>query len=201
MQLSAKVKLEEPAFEDEDTTDLTIHVILIMETVYLGETHRGSFFHYVGQLLSSLFSFTSHVSWCVLKEINGLYVKLVSHMPMRGSSYLALPSDFQCLNRLFNVRNRDDNNCFLYCYVVAWQLVYAQSLNENVGRRMRTNPETYSPSNGLSHEPVGDFEMQMAFNQIPRFESLNNFRVPYCVVKGKISFHCDYRNDRNYHSS
>ena len=200
MQLSAKVKLEEPAFEDEDTTDLTIHVILIMETVYLGETHRGSFFHYVGQLLSSLFSFTSHVSWWVLKEINGLYVKLVSYMPMRGSSYLALPSDFQCLNRLFNVRNRDDNNCFLYCYVVAWQLVYAQSLNENVGRRMRTNPETYSP-NGLSHEPVGDFEMQMAFNQIPRFESLNNFRVPYCVVKGKISFHCDYRNDRNYHSS
>ena len=95
----------------------------------------------------------------MLKAINGLYVKLVSYVPIRGSSYLALPSDLQSMNCLLNIRNREDKNCFLYCSVAAWHFIYAQSLYENVGWRMRTNPETYSPSNPMTHQPVGDFEM------------------------------------------
>ena len=58
VQLSARVKLEKPALEDEDATDLTIHVNSKMETVYLGETHRGRFFHDVGSnVIESRFKF------------------------------------------------------------------------------------------------------------------------------------------------
>ena len=178
VQLSARVKLEKPALEAENATDLTIHVNSKMETVYLGERlTEDAFFTMLDQMLSSVFSFTSHGSGWMLKEINGLYVKLVSYVPIRGSSYLALPSDLQSMNCLLNIRNREDNNCFLYCYVAAWPFTYAQSLYENVGWRMRTNPETYSTSNPMTHEPVGDFEMPMAFNQIPRFENLNKVQV------------------------
>ena len=109
MQLSARVKLEKPALEDEDATDLTIHVNSKMETVYLGERLTDdAFFTMLDQMLSSLFSSTSHGSEWMLKDINGLYVQLVSYVPIRGSSYLALPSDLQSMNCLLNIRNRED---------------------------------------------------------------------------------------------
>ena len=129
VQLSARVKLEKPALEDENAANLTIHVNSKTETVYLGERlTEDAFFKMLDQMLSILFSFTCHGSGWMLKDINGLYVKLVSYVPIRGSSYLALPSDLQSMNCLLNIRNREDNNCFLFCYVAAWLLTYAQSL-------------------------------------------------------------------------
>ena len=149
-----------------------------METVYLGERLiEDVFFTMLDQMVSSLFSFSSQGSGWMLKDINGLYVKLVWYVPIRGSSNLAFPNDLRSMNCLLNIRNREDNNCFLYCYVAAWPFTYAQSLYENVGWLMRTNPKTYSRSNPMRHQPVGDFELPMAFNQIPRFENLNKVQV------------------------
>ena len=137
----------------------------------------------------------------MLKEINGLYVKLVSYVTFRGPSYLALPSDLQSMNCLLSIRNREDSNCFLYCYVSPWHLAHAQSLYENVGWRMGTNPEKYSPSNPMTHQPV-DFKMPMAFNQIPRPEIFNKVQVNvFRYQKRRISFHCEYHNDRSCFSS
>ena len=42
---------------------------------------------------------------------------------------------------------------------------------------MRTNPETYSPFNPMTHQPVGNFGMPMAFNQVLSFENLNKVQV------------------------
>ena len=176
MQLSAEVKSEKP-LEDEDATDLTIRVNSKIETVYLGERlTEEAFFMMVDRMLSSLFSFISHGSGWLLKEMNRLNVKLVSYIPIRGSSYPALPSDLQSMNCLFNIRDQENNNC-IYCYVGAWHLAYGQSLFENIGSRMKTNPETYSPSSPMTHLPVGDFEIPMAFSQIPRFENLNKVQI------------------------
>ena len=160
-------------------------------------------------MLSSLFSFTSHGSGWILKDINGFYVELVWYVPLRGSFYLALPSDLQSMNCLLNVKNPEDNNCFLYCYVAVWLFAYAQSLHENVGWWMRTNPEIYSRCNPVKHHLV-----PMAFDQTLSFENLNKVQVNafryqkkdliplmHSVSKRKISFHCEYHNDRNCHSS
>ena len=85
VHLSAEVKLEKPASEDEDVSDLTINVNSEIETVYLGEKFTDdAFFTMLDQILSSLFSFTSHGSGWMLKDINGLYVKIVSYVPIRG---------------------------------------------------------------------------------------------------------------------
>ena len=49
VQLSGRVNVEKPALEDEDATDLTIHVNSKMETVYLGERlTEDAFFHDFG---------------------------------------------------------------------------------------------------------------------------------------------------------
>ena len=176
--LSATVKMEKPALEDEVATDFMIHLNSKMETVYLGRRlAEDVFFTMLGQVLSSLFSFTSHGSSWMLEDINGLYVKLASYIPSRGSSYLALTSELQSMNCLLNIRNREENKCFLDCYVAAWHFNFAQSLYETVGWRMRPNPGTHIPSNPMTHQTVGDFEMPMTFKQILRFENLSKVQV------------------------
>ena len=178
VQLSSKVKLEKPALDDEEGMDLAIHVNSKMETVYLGEELTDeTFFSMLDQMLTSLLSFTAHGSGWMLKEITGVHVKLVSYLPIRGSSYLPLPTSLQSMNCLLNIRNREDNNCFLYCYVAAWHFNFGQSLYDNVGWRMKTSPQTYSASNPLAHQPMGEFQMPMGFNDIPRFENLNIVQV------------------------
>ena len=145
-----------------------------MKTVYLGERlPEDAFFTMLDQLLSSLFSFTSYGRGWMLKEINDLYIKLVSYDTIRCPSYPALPSDLQSLNCLLNIKKWEDNNCFPCYYVAAWLFAYTQSLYENIGWQMRTNPGTYSPPNPLTHQPVGDFEMPIAFNKTPTLENLN----------------------------
>ena len=149
-----------------------------METVYVGNGHCTDVFsRMVNQMLSSLVSFFSHGSGWVLKKIICLDIRIVSHLPIRGSSYIALPPQLQNVNCLLNIRNREDNNCFLYCYTAAWHYKYGPSLHENVSWRLRTSPETYKRSNILAHQPIGEFEMPMGFNQVPKFEMLNKVQV------------------------
>ena len=90
------------------------------------------------QMLSSLFSFASHRSGWMLKEINGLYVKLVSYIPLRVSAFFALPSDLQSVNCLLNIRNRHDNNSFLYSYVAGWHFAYAEYFQMLAGESEHT---------------------------------------------------------------
>ena len=143
------------------------------QSTWVRDSQR-TLFTMLDQMLWSLFSSTSQRTEWILKEINGLYVKLVSYVPIRRSSYLGFPSGLQSMNCLPDIRNRDHHNCFLNCYVAAWHFAYAQSLYENVCWRMKTNPETYSPSYPMTNQTVGDFEMPMGFNQSPRFENLKS---------------------------
>ena len=139
------------------------------------------------QRLSSLFSFASHGSGRMLKETNGLYAKLVSLVPTWDSSYPALPSDLQSMSCRLKMRNLGENNCFLFCYVAAWHLAHVQSLCAIFSWQTRTNPETFSPSNPITHHPIGVFEMPMAFNQKPRFENLKKVQVNVFLYQ-KIDF-------------
>ena len=133
LQLSAKANLKKPASENEHASDLMIHVDSKIETGHLcGRLREQALLAMLDQNLSSLFSLTSHGSGWMLNEINSFYVKLASHVWFRGSSYLGLPSDVQNMNCQWSIRNREHNNCFLYCYVAAKHLAYAHSLYRNV---------------------------------------------------------------------
>ena len=61
VQLPPRVKLERFALENEDATDLTIHVNSKKETVYPGDKFtEDAFFTMLDQMPSSLVSFSSH---------------------------------------------------------------------------------------------------------------------------------------------
>ena len=114
-----------------------------------------------------------------MDKIIELDIKFATFNPIRGSSYLPTPPELEAPHLLLNIRNRQDHNCFLYCFTAAWHLkhgplLYAAS-RDSIGRR--TNPETYSPRNQLAHQAVGDYEMPMGFGQMLRFEKLNKCNV------------------------
>ena len=101
-----------------------------METVFLNEgLSDGNFSRMLDHMLSSLFAFTSHGCGWILKKKKPVEVRLVSHLQIRGSSYLALSSALQNLKYLLNIRNRDDNNCFLYCFIAVWHFKDEPSLH------------------------------------------------------------------------
>ena len=68
----------------------------------------------------------------------------------------------------------------------AWHFKFDPSLHENVTRRMRTSPETYNTSNELVHQPLGEYEMPMEFNRIPRFKKANKVQVNVFQYRQKI---------------
>ena len=112
VHLSASFVVEKPSVDKTDENELTLCANSKMETVFFGLSDEY-FSRMLDQMLSSLFTFTSLASGWILEKINGVEVRLVSHLPIKGSSYLALPSALQNLNYLLNIRNHDDNNCFL----------------------------------------------------------------------------------------
>ena len=76
-------------------------------------------------------------------------------------------------------------NYLLCCYVAARHLASGQNLSQNVRWRMRTSPETISPPDRTTNQPVADFEMPMAFHQIPRFENLDKVKIKIFRYQGK----------------
>ena len=97
----------------------------------------------VDQMLSRIFTFTSNGSDWILKKINGVEVRLVSHWRISGSPYLALLSAPQNLNCLRNIRNRHDNNSFSYCFIAAWHFKDGPNLHGNASWRLHTSTDKY----------------------------------------------------------
>ena len=156
-----------------------------MEAVHLGEKLTEEILlTLLDQRPSSLFSFFSYGGGRMLKEINGLYVKLLCYIPFQCSLDHALPSDPPSMNCGLKLRNREDNDCFRLCYAEACHLAHVQSLYEIVSLQTVTNPETFSPSNPKTYQLTGVFEMPMAFNKTPRSEKLKRVQVNvFCYQK------------------
>ena len=133
LQFSANLVVEKPSLGAEEKKELPIHVNSKMETVYLGDDLSDeAFSRMLDQMLTSLVTFTTHGSGWVLKQIIGLNIRLVSHLPVRGSSFIALPPFLDNMKCLLNIRNHNANNCLIYCYVASWHYRFGPSLQESV---------------------------------------------------------------------
>ena len=175
MQLILKVHLSKPIKGDETTLFLRS----LMVPVYGTSLPQADFLAAVDKLLNTLFTFTASGSGWILDKIVELEVKFATFNPIRGSSYLPTPPELDASHLLLNIRNRQDHNCFLYCFTAAWHLKHGQLLynsgSDSIAKR--TSPDTYSRRNPWAHQAVGDFEMPMGFGQMLRFEKLNNCKI------------------------
>ena len=182
IQFGAVIQLRKPVEDSEDLSEeshkITIHVQSKMERVDFGGIADESFHQMVEQMLLSLNSFASHGSGWTLDQIIKIEIRTVKSKPIEGSSYLALPHKLSQTSALLNIRNREDENCFLYCFTAAYHLKYGPRLvPKGTSSRQITSPHTYGPENKIAKQPIGQYYMPMGFHQMSRFEELNNVRV------------------------
>ena len=157
---------------------ISVHVASKMERVDFGGLADKTFHAMVEQMLLALNNFASHGSGWTLNQIVNIEIRLAKAKPIRASSYLALPGKLARTCSLLNIRNREDENCFLYCYTAAYHLKFGpRLLPPGAPARRITSPVTYGSDNPLAKQADGVFDMPMGFHQMTRFEELNNVCV------------------------
>ena len=175
LQLVLKVELLKPIKEEA----IEVFLRSAMTPVYSTSVPQPDFLNAVDKMTNTLFTFTASGSGWIMDRIVELEVKFATFNPIRGSSYLPTPPELDASRLLLIIRNRQDHNCFLYCFTAAWHLKYGPLLYvaSRDSSANRTSPDTYSSRNPLAHQAVGDFEMPMGFGQMTRFEQLNDCRI------------------------
>ena len=124
MQFIATVQLSKPTKGDETTLFLRSH----MQPVYGMSTEQDIFLGMVDKMVNTLFTFAASGSGWIQDKVTNLEVKFAAFNPIRGSSYIPSPPKLDASRLLLNIRNRQDHNCFLYCFTAAWHLRYGPLL-------------------------------------------------------------------------
>ena len=99
-----------------------------------------------------------------------------------------LPPDLQKCNSLLNIRNHTDSNCFIYSFVAASYLKnndFEGEEGQNDSLKL-TFHEFYQNLSSL--QPAGEFAMPMSFNDIEKFETLNDIEVNVFVFENRDLF-------------
>ena len=68
-------------------------------------------------LLNQISQWISEGSGWTIQSVDSHYLNIVKYKPMKGSSYIELPSELRnCAKRLINMKN-EDNECFRWCHI------------------------------------------------------------------------------------
>ena len=178
VQLTTELKLVKPQLNEGSQEAITIFTNSDCVPVYFFGISDDDFYRLIEQLASALYTFASHGSGWILLEIKNLFVKFLSFSPIQGRSFIALPSNLRNCQSLINIRNIVDENCFFYCFTAAYHLHTDEPLIHTSSWRCKTSSDTYNPSiNPLAKKHLGEFPTPMPFNQIDRFEKLNEVQV------------------------
>ena len=115
------------------------------------------------------------IGW-VLEKKNDLELKIVKYNPIRGSSYLALPSELVNIRHLLNIIKINESNSFLYGYTAAYHTKYGPVL-ESTSWRTITTAALYNSTNTTAHQAQGENELPMAIDKIDLFETFEHLNV------------------------
>ena len=128
-------------------------------------------------MLAVLFTFGSSGSGWMLERVIPMNVNFFKYRQATGSSFMALPTKLQNCRALLNIRNHLDNDCFIYCYVAAlfFKNNVCYSEEERHDRVKLTSPN--SNKNMSELQPAGEFTMPMGFQNMTKFETLNDVQV------------------------
>ena len=176
VQFNSVINLVKPIQTNDDVSSsqpdrISVHVASKMERVDFGGLADKTFHSMVEQMLLALNHFASHGSGWTFDQIVNIEIRLAKAKLIRASSFLALPGKLARTCSLLYIRNRDDDNCFLYCYTAAYHLKFGpRLLPPGAPSRRMTSPVTYGPDNPLAKQADGVFDMPMGFHQMTRFD-------------------------------
>ena len=100
-------------------------------------------------------------------DIKNIYIDIHKTKPLNGSSYITLPDWISNKKAIINIKNTDDNNCFIYSVLCGFLNICDKSHPERV-------------SNYKEHLKILKYEekdMPMKIDKIIHFEKRNKLRI------------------------
>ena len=82
----------------------------------------------VEQMLRSLENFACHGSGWTVDSIENIELRFARSKPIAATSYLALPIESAKCQYLLNIRIRQYQKCFLYCYTAQYHHLFGPAL-------------------------------------------------------------------------
>ena len=127
---------------------------------------EDEFYKHVDQLMTQVNIFCTAGSGWVIERLVSLDVKMNKYNPTRIGSFIPTPQPLEKLRQsLLNVKNTNDNNCFLYCIAAALYPV----------KRNAEHPAQYRKH--FKRFVFDPKSMPMPLSKIPRFETANNLSI------------------------
>ena len=134
MILACKMKKTDLKTNEEVEIDTEFHSEI--EINLEGTNHESLFEKMVSRIEEILSNFQQNGSNWVFEQIKYLEIHLADWVPIRGSSFIPLPSEIATKKAVINIKN-DDNECFKWC--VARALTPVEKNAERINLRLREN--------------------------------------------------------------
>ena len=148
-------------------------------TVYFEGIAGDQFLELIEHMVNQVNSFSSHGSGWIIDRIEKLQISFAAFSPIRAGSYLELPDALSAASTLLtNINNKDDDRCFLYCFVAIYHNVNEPALHPTSRRWLEKNKLSIYD---LVKEGIvkinGEYEMAMGLIDMERFEKLENCQI------------------------
>ena len=93
-------------------------------TVYFEGIAGDQFLKLIEPMVNQVNSFSYHCSGWIIDRIENLQIDFAASSPIRAGSYLELPDALSAASTLLtNINTKDDDRCFLYCFLAAYHNV------------------------------------------------------------------------------
>ena len=154
------------------------------------------------ELMKAIGQWISEGSGWTIQSVDGHYINLTKYKPLKGSSYIELPTELRNPAKgLINLKNKD-NGCFRWCHI--------RHLNpqEKYPQRIKKSDKEY-----IDKLDYSGIEFPVTIKQINKIEKQNNIRInvfgyenkqphPLYISKEKFKDHIELlliTKDENQH--
>ena len=153
-----------------------------MINVFFNGIEKETYLELIEHMVNVINTFASHGSGWIVERIEKLAVSFAAFSPIRAGSYIDIPDSLKPAKQRFtNIKTRNNQKCFLCCFVAAYHDQYSETTTALYpaaqSYQYRNNLKNYK----LSQKPVvkikGCYEMPMRLYDIDQFEQLNNRQV------------------------
>ena len=108
--------------------------------VYFEEIAGDQFLELIEHMVNQVNSFSYHGSGWIIDRIEKLQISFAAFSPTRAGSYLELPDALSAASTLLtNINTKDDDRCFLYCFVAAYHNLNEPALYLTTRRLLEKN--------------------------------------------------------------
>ena len=92
-----------------------------MINVFFSGIDKVTYLEMIEHMVNAINTFSSHGSKWIVERIEKMSVSFAAFSPIQAGSYIELPDSLKPVKQSFtNITTRNDQNCFLYCFVASY---------------------------------------------------------------------------------